>query len=111
MRFCPRCRYEFQDWVKVCPDCGVALVEKLSAPPGRQPKLEKHDEPLVHIATAPDELMANMWAGILEQEGIHPLLKGGNLYLFPLDPHCEIYVLASRADKATQILAPFLKDN
>jgi hypothetical protein len=26
---CPNCGHEFQDWVKVCIDCGAVLVEKL----------------------------------------------------------------------------------
>ena len=29
---CPKCGHEFQDWVKVCPDCGTALVEKPPIP-------------------------------------------------------------------------------
>jgi len=48
MPYCPQCRDEFQDWVKVCPDCKVALVEQLPV----QHKDEETDEPLVHIATA-----------------------------------------------------------
>ena len=31
MPFCPKCHDEFQDWVKVCPDCGVDLVDRLQA--------------------------------------------------------------------------------
>ncbi len=29
MPFCPNCRDEFQDWVKVCSDCNSTLVDKL----------------------------------------------------------------------------------
>jgi len=29
---CPKCGQEYQDWVKVCPDCGTPLVEKLPIP-------------------------------------------------------------------------------
>jgi len=46
--YCPKCREEFQDWVKVCPDCGVALVDKLPAeklpaekPPAKKPPAKK----------------------------------------------------------------------
>ena len=28
MPYCPKCGDEFQDWAEVCPDCGVALVDK-----------------------------------------------------------------------------------
>jgi len=110
MPYCPGCRDEFQDWVKVCPDCKVALVAELPL----QPKREEIDGPLVHIATAPNESIANMWAGILEEHGIRCLLKSANLraamYCFTYNMRCEIHVLASEAEQAKGILAPFLED-
>ena len=109
MPYCPKCRDEFQDWVKVCPDCNVALVEKL--PP--LPKRKKKDEPLVHIATAPNEAVANMWSDILKEHDIRCLLKSGKLraamYSLTYNQQYEIHVLASEAKKAAQILAPFLE--
>jgi len=106
--YCPKCHDEFQDWVKVCPDCSVALVEKLPPPPKRK----KQDEPLVHIATAPSEPLAKMWAEILEKQGIQCLLKVGDLQASmnpACDMQCDIYVLSSEAKKTKEILAPFLK--
>jgi hypothetical protein len=109
MPYCPVCCDEFEDWVKVCPDCNVPLVEEL--PP--KPEHKVVDEPLVNIATAPNEAIASMWAGILEEHGIHCLLKGGDLaaamYASPLNVPYEISVLASNADRATQILTPFIE--
>jgi len=110
MPYCPQCRDEFQDWVEVCPDCNVALVNEL---PDLQ-KREMSEERLVHIATAPNEIMANMWSGILEEHGIQCLLKGGGLqaamYASPLSVPYEIHVLESEAANATEILAPFLEE-
>ena len=110
MPYCPQCRDEFQDWVKVCPDCNVALVDELPALPERKIS----DEPLVHIATASNEIVANMWAGILEEDGIRCMLKGGGLqasmYASPLSVLYEIYVMESETDNASLILAPFLED-
>jgi hypothetical protein len=109
MTYCPKCRDEFQDWVKVCPDCKVALVEQLPV----QPKDERTDEQLVYIATAPNESVANMWSGILEEHGIRCLLKSANLraamYAFTYNMTCQIHVLASQAAQAKEILGPFLK--
>jgi hypothetical protein len=111
MPYCPECRDEFQDWVSTCPDCKVALVEQLSV----QHKDEKTDEPLVHIATAPNESVASMWSGILEEHGIHCLLKSANLraamYAFTYNMTCQIHVLASQAERAKEILSPFLKSD
>jgi hypothetical protein len=110
MPFCPKCRDEFQDWVKVCPDCKVALVDKLKD----IPKTVFQDEPLVHIATAPNEAVAGMWAGILENNGISCVLKSDNLrsaYYFLLTNHYfTIHVLDSKALQAKEILSPLEDD-
>lgn len=108
MPYCPQCRDEFQDWVKVCPDCKVTLVVEL--PP--QPEHEEMDEPLVYVATAPNESVATMWSGVLEEHGIRCLLKRANLraamYAFTYNMTCQIHVLASQAEQAKEILSPFL---
>ena len=110
MPYCPVCYDEFQEWVEVCPDCNVALARELPVLPERK----ETDETLVHIATAPNEPIANMWSGILEEHNIRCLLKGGNLgaamYIPNLLLPFEIYVLASEAEKAKEIISPFLED-
>jgi len=109
MPYCPECLDEFQKWVKVCPDCGVALVEELP----EEPEIEPNDEPLVHIATAPNPMIGAMWKGILENEGIFSLVGSGNLrasqYIFAFDSGSKIYVLASHEEEAREILAPFVE--
>jgi len=109
MPYCPQCRDEFQDWVRVCPDCKVTLIGELPPPP----KHEGTDEPLVYVATAPNESVANMWSGILEEHGVRCVLKGANLraamYHFTCNMTCQIHVLASQAERAKEILAPFLE--
>ncbi|MHC1578867.1 MAG: putative signal transducing protein [Dehalococcoidia bacterium] len=109
MPYCPKCRDEFQHWVRVCPDCEAALVEQLPV----QSKREETDEPLVYIATALNESVASMWSGILEEHGIHCLLKSANLraamYAFTYNMTCRIHVLASEAERAKEMLSPFLK--
>jgi len=116
MPYCPKCRDEFQDWVKVCPDCQSVLVDKL--PPPSTPTLssgtEKLNDPLVHIATAPNEAVAGMWQGILSEQGIRSLVKGADLkaamYALPFNLQCEILVLASDAERAKEILTPFISE-
>ena len=55
-----------------------------------------------------------MWSGILKEYGIRCLLKGMGLqatgYASPLAVNWEIHVLESRAEKALEILAPFLEN-
>jgi hypothetical protein len=108
MPFCPVCRDEFQSWVKVCPDDGVALVDEL--PP--LPKTLKSNEPAVRITTAPNEPIATLWAGILKDNGINCRLStgssgvasGGLIWDLPV----AIYVLASESRRAMEILGPYL---
>lgn len=111
MPYCPKCCDEFQDWVKVCPDCGVALVDKLPASPRR----ERHDESLIQIATAPSEAVAHMWKGVLEDHDIRCLLRSTDLnaamYVLPGNLQYEIHVLASEAERAAQILATLGEGN
>jgi len=75
---------------------------------------EKGKEPLVYVASAPNDIIANLWKGILEDNGIHPFLKSINLmtsiYVSPANLQREIYVLASEAEKAREVLAPFLEE-
>ena len=72
MSYCLKCREEFQDWVKLCPDCSLALVDSLpelsKSEPEPELKKEPAREPLVHVATVPNESVAAMWAGILEED-------------------------------------------
>ena len=117
MPYCPKCREEFQDWVTMCPDCGVSLVDILPEPPvpKPEPKEEPIKEPLVHVATAPNEQVAMVWAGVLEGEGIRSLVKGRDWYMGAAIPfysfNHEIHVLASQAEEAKKILDPLIRDS
>ena len=119
MQYCPQCRDEFQDWVKTCPDCQVALVTELPVPPsptigsshGRKPA--KASDPLVLLATAPNKLVADMWVGILEDKGIRCLVKTHPGYSIGYPPvsliqpsimQFEVYVLQTDAERARETL-------
>ena len=115
-RYCPKCRGEFQDWVEKCPDCGERLVHELplTPPPDPKPRRKQRSDPLVKVAVAQNEPLARMWAEILENEGIHSMVKSHDLraamYVPSLLSMSEIYVLASDEEKAKEILAPLLED-
>ena len=83
--------------------------------PEPQAKKEPAKEPLVHVATAPNELVAAMWAGILAEEGIDSFIKGGDWYMGAAIPFSslshEIHVLESKAEKAKLILEPLIRDS
>jgi hypothetical protein len=67
-------------------------------------------ESLVYAITAPNEVVSQMWAEILKDEGIHCSMKMGRiagdfLSLFTrMGVPVEIHVLASEAQRAKEIL-------
>jgi hypothetical protein len=109
MPFCPVCRDEFEDWVKVCPDDGVPLVAEL--PP--EEKKTRADESLAYVATASNEMEAKMWEEILKERNIVPLLSTGSSALASsstvINMPIPIYVLTSKVNQARKILAPYLE--
>ena len=122
MPYCPRCRDEFREHVKSCPDCGVALVEE--SPPQVRPS-ERHPsqgrEPLVRIATAPNEPLSQFWTAILEDNGIRCLVKPETSSGVPMPIisgvipsnflQFDIYVSGADAKKAREILDGLQADN
>lgn len=99
----------------MCQTCRRHHPELYVDKPTAKPKAKSSEDPLTYIATAPNEPLAMMWAGILKNEGIHSLVKSRDLraamYTPSLLSHCEIHVLSSQAEKASKILAPFLEDS
>jgi len=120
MPYCPQCRDEFQDWVKACPDCRVALVAELPPVPAPTSKPKpvrtphREDDALVLVATSRHSPVAEMWAGMLEDKGIRSVLKtypsvgisgqAVGSWIRPVVGRFELYVLESDAEPAREIL-------
>ncbi len=68
MPFCPNCRFEYKPEVKICPDCGATLVEKLE-----KEKLE--NVRYVPLRRVPSRLYAQMLQEALEENDIPCLIK------------------------------------
>ena len=107
MPYCPKCHSEFQDGVQTCPDCGYALTRE-TPPASEPPQSARENKPLMHIATASNQFIADLWAAILEDNGIHCLVRRPDLsiafQISPLNLSHDIYVLASQAESAIEIL-------
>lgn len=65
MPFCPKCKYEYREGIKICPDCDVPLRTHLHENPP-----EYTDEPLVRVAKVYHRLEADTMKGVLESAGI-----------------------------------------
>lgn len=74
--YCPDCKYEYEEGVKVCADCGADLVGML---PEKQKGFEdvmdqfpmETDEKLVLLYTAASEIEADGKVSLLEANGIY----------------------------------------
>jgi hypothetical protein len=69
MPYCPKCRAEYLEEVKTCPDCQLPLVEELP------PKDEPEYVDLVELENVPDEVSGIMMKGILLNNGIDVVLQ------------------------------------
>ena len=102
MPFCPNCRSEFEASVAVCPDCDLALTDEHPAetPP---PSVTE-----VAVTVFQSDLEAQMWAGVLRDEGIPSVIValgpgagawGTTAFL----PH-ELRVRSQDAERARELL-------
>jgi len=71
--YCPSCRSEYIEGVKMCKECDVALVEEM--PP--EPRLEYQEQAGVFSSTSPS--LVAMAQSILESAGIESFIKDASL--------------------------------
>jgi hypothetical protein len=70
MPFCPRCKSEYREGLRQCPDCRVELVERLAPEPSMPKDIE-----LVEVFTAQTQVSAYAIKDRLEAAGIPAMLK------------------------------------
>ncbi len=73
------------------------------------------DDPIVYLATVPNEPLARMWAEVLEDAGIRTMVKslGGGIGAWgsAATLEHELYVLRSRLPEARQVLEALWTEN
>lgn len=75
MSYCPKCKYEYQDNIQECPDCGAKLVDELE----KSEQETAEDVKYVPFRTFPSRLYAEMLKEALENEGIPSIIKGDDV--------------------------------
>jgi hypothetical protein len=68
-RYCPTGHGEFADWIARCPGCGEPLVDRDPTPPTSPTPALNLDEPIVYLATAANEPLADLWTDVLQEAG------------------------------------------
>lgn len=75
---------------------------------------ESFDESsIVHVGTAPNEIVADLWRQVLRDEGVIALVKPtglGHAYISnSLNPH-QVYARTDQADLAREVIASLSED-
>jgi hypothetical protein len=65
MPFCPQCQREFEDGIKLCPECRVSLVRNLPPDPNQMALFE-----MVEIYKIPDEITGMALSSFLADAGV-----------------------------------------
>ena len=73
--FCPKCKSEFIDGIKECPECMVGLIEELPPKP-KLPKPEFVDYEEIPAPLGPAGM--SIIKSLLDSEGITYFIKGEN---------------------------------
>jgi hypothetical protein len=109
MPFCPKCRDEFQGWVKVCPDCKIELIDKLLPIP-KPVENKVLYEKLVTVASFSRPEEAHVISARLESENIRSCLANEytvitNWFFSNTVGGVKVQVRESDAAEATRILS------
>lgn len=103
-RYCPNGDGAFDDWVADCPECGSPLRDS----PPDDVRLDPADSNPVFLVMAPNEIEANLTAGILREEGIPVLLRPGGpgfgAWASAMTFEHAIYVREADLERAREIL-------
>ncbi|MFA5143326.1 MAG: DUF2007 domain-containing protein [Candidatus Omnitrophota bacterium] len=105
MKYCPKCRTEYENWVKVCADCNTELVYELPQDPaGPSQEYIKYKE-LLSTFNAGDVIFIR---SLLDSSGIIYYFNGENFLFFrPAVEPARLMVDERHYDEAKEILKEF----
>ena len=79
MSYCPKCRYEYEVGMLVCPDCNETLVDKL--PPDRTAAVVPDDSWIV-VGGVASEIKSEMARGSLDSNNIPSMILSSTFGAF-----------------------------
>ena len=114
MPFCPQCRYEYTPSTTECPDCGVALVDRL---PETETSVPESGGRFVPLPELPGQMDAVLVKGALEAEGILCYMQMEGLIQTvgvsgtgPVNHGARIFVSEDRYEDALRIQEGMFED-
>jgi len=108
MPFCPECRYEYEDDIKVCADCGKSLVKTLKDETGKEEEIP--NVKFIPLPGLPGRVYAEMIKEVFEKEGIPCYIRSGGITdgfnidaAGPAGENTFIYVPEDRVEECERI--------
>lgn len=103
--FCPKCKCEYVEGIKVCSDCGVELVEAL--PEEESEELEFVEfEPVFSTNNIGDIALIK---SLLKSENIRYYINGEQISLIHGGIFMDVYVDKNKVQEARELLDSFIK--
>ncbi|MEK6303435.1 MAG: hypothetical protein AABO41_22220 [Acidobacteriota bacterium] len=84
MAFCPDCEAEYRAGITECPDCGVALVDKLTP---ENSVHDKSDHEFVLLRSFTNSAETEMVFELLDRNGIRAFVRAGDIGIFGTSFH------------------------
>ncbi|MBL4937366.1 DUF2007 domain-containing protein [Clostridium sp. YIM B02515] len=104
--FCPKCRGEYVEGIKVCPECGEKLIDELNEEDGVEYR------PMVTVLKTFDRGVIAIAKSLLQSEYIPFYVSGeltfGIITFTTINP-MELQVPEEYEEKAKEILADFIE--
>ena len=79
MAFCPDCESEYRAGITDCPDCQIALVDKLTP---ENAVHDKSEHEFVQLRSCKNSVEAGMIYELLDRNGIRAFVKAGEVGIF-----------------------------
>jgi hypothetical protein len=101
--FCPKCRYEYEDILEICPDCQLKLIREL--PPEEDPEYTE----LITVFTTPDAGLLALAKSIFGDAGIDYYVKGETAKTLFAQGFMELQVHSEDLDEAELLMEDWQK--
>ena len=109
MPWCPKCGYEYNPGIKLCPDCEEPLVEQLEG----EEDFSRNYTDMVPVTHLENEIEGAVLKSVLEEQGIHAIVRDFivSQHQLPeagMNAWGELLVLDSDYDNAKFIITEYL---
>ena len=109
MAYCPRCNTEYEEGMRECMDCRVALRAGAPPPPPDAPPHDLKLVPVKKFMSGPSVIDAELAKNLLESEGISCVVSAANAARLSPGIEGQVMVREEDAARAERILEEYAR--